>query len=125
MTHPKEFFHPARPTITNLDLANFLIQLESRIMTKLQDLEQNLQAAVEKAITVQEGAIVLINGLADRIEAAGVDEKALSDLTEKIRAESDALSAAVVKNTPADTGATGVVDQPAANDGSTPAPEAA
>ena len=48
-----------------------------------------------------QSAITLINGIADRIEAAGVDRQALVALTDELRSKDEDLSAAVVANTPA------------------------
>jgi len=46
-------------------------------------------------------AIVLINGIADRITAAGVDPAKLTALTTELKAKDDELAAAVTANTPA------------------------
>ena len=48
-----------------------------------------------------DSAIVLINGIADRITAAGVDPTKLQALTDELKAKDAALAAAVVANTPA------------------------
>jgi len=47
-----------------------------------------------------DSAIVLINGIADRITAAGVDPTKLQALTDELKAKDAALAAAVVANTP-------------------------
>lgn len=47
-----------------------------------------------------DSAVVLINGIADRITAAGVDPAKLTALTTELKAKDDALAAAVVANTP-------------------------
>jgi len=60
----------------------------------------DLKAAVEASVTVQESAIVLINGIADRIAQAGVDPVALQAVVDSLKAESTKLSDAVVANTP-------------------------
>lgn len=69
---------------------------ERKIMAKLDD----LAAAVAETKAVAESAIVLINGIADRIEAAGVDEVQLASLTASLREETADLAAAVSANTP-------------------------
>ncbi len=50
-----------------------------------------------------DSAIVLINGIADRITAAGVDPAKLQALTDELKAKDAALAAAVVANTPTPT----------------------
>lgn len=60
----------------------------------------DLQAQVASNTTVIESAIVLINGIAARIDAAGVDPVALKALSDSLKASDDALSAAVAANTP-------------------------
>lgn len=60
----------------------------------------NLAAEVALSVTVQESAIVLINGIATRIKEAGVDPEALKTLEDELRSTRDALSAAIVTNTP-------------------------
>lgn len=60
----------------------------------------NLTAQVQKNSEVLDSAIVLINGIADRITAAGVDPVKLQALTTELKAKDDLLAAAVVANTP-------------------------
>jgi hypothetical protein len=47
-----------------------------------------------------DSAVVLINGIADRIAAAGTDGVALAALTAELKAKDDVLATAVVANTP-------------------------
>lgn len=61
----------------------------------------NLTAQVKANSDVLDSAITLINGIADRITAAGVDPTKLNALTTELKAKDDLLSAAVVANTPA------------------------
>ena len=70
--------------------------MESNIMKELDD----LKAQVTANRTVLTSAVTLINGIADRITAAGVDPKALADLSASLKSDDDALAAAVVANTP-------------------------
>ena len=60
-----------------------------------------LTAEVERNITVDESAIVLLTGLAAQIEALKTDPVALQALADTMRGSSDALAAAVLANTPA------------------------
>lgn len=60
----------------------------------------NLTAQVKANSDVLDSAIILINGIADRITAAGVDPVKLNALTTELKAKDDLLSAAVVANTP-------------------------
>ena len=61
----------------------------------------DLQAAVAAENTVIAGAVVLLNGIAARLAAAGTDPAALAALTADITANSDALAAAVATVPPA------------------------
>lgn len=71
-------------------------EMEGRIMKELDD----LSAQVEQNNTVLGSAIVLINGIADRIKAAGTDPTKLAQLTADLKAKDDELAAAVAANTP-------------------------
>jgi hypothetical protein len=64
------------------------------------DLTQ-LTAEVERDNTVDQSAITLITGLAAALEAAKGDPVAVQALADKLRAQSDALAAAITANTPA------------------------
>ena len=61
----------------------------------------DLTAQVQANKTVTDSAIALINGIADRIAAAGTDQGKLADLTASLKSETDVLAAAVQANTPA------------------------
>lgn len=60
-----------------------------------------LQASVTKETTVEQSAIVLLNSLSQQIKDAGTDPVALANITAQIDANSTALAAAIVANTPA------------------------
>lgn len=62
----------------------------------------NLTAQVKANEDVESSAVLLIQGIAAQIAAAGVDPAKLADLTASLKASADALSAAVVANTPAE-----------------------
>ena len=66
-------------------------------MKELDDLTAQVQASDE----VVDSAVILINGIAARIAAAGVDPSKLQALTTDLKAKADVLAAAVVANTPA------------------------
>ena len=70
-------------------------------MSELDD----LKAQVAANRTISQSALTLINGIADRIKAAGTDPQALADLTASLKSDDDALAAAVAANTPAAPGA--------------------
>ena len=59
----------------------------------------DLTAQVAANKTVIDSAVVLINGIAARITAAGTDPVALAALTASLKTEDDALAAAVAANT--------------------------
>jgi len=61
----------------------------------------DLTAQVTENESVEASALVLINGIAARITAAGTDPVKLNALTASLKVSADALSAAVVANTPA------------------------
>lgn len=60
----------------------------------------DLTAQVTANSAVLDSAITLINGIADRITAAGVDPVKLTALTDELKAKDEALAAAVTANTP-------------------------
>lgn len=78
---------------------NAVLAKEDLIMSALDDL--TAQVAANK--TVMASALVLINGIAARITAAGTDPVALAALTASLKSDDDALAAAVTANTPAAT----------------------
>lgn len=59
-----------------------------------------LTAQVKSNSDLLDSATVLINGIADRITAAGVDPAKLAALTTELKAKDDILAAAVTANTP-------------------------
>jgi len=89
-----------------------LDQLAARIATRLQPLFQGatqamsaeldaLTAQVHTNTNVVQGALALINGISDRIKAAGADPAALQALTSELDQQDQTLAAAVAANTPA------------------------
>jgi hypothetical protein len=72
-------------------------QNQEKIMSSFDE----LKVQVEANRTVAQSAITLINGIADRIAAAGGDPVKLAELTASLKADDDALAAAVTANTPA------------------------
>lgn len=80
-------------THRKLDL---ILKQQGAIMAALDD----LTAQVAQTKTVVDSAIALINGIADRIAAAGTDPQKLNDLTTSLKSETDSLAAAVASNTP-------------------------
>jgi Arc/MetJ-type ribon-helix-helix transcriptional regulator len=60
-----------------------------------------LQAQVAANTEVEASAITLIQGLADKLKAAGTDPVALAALTTELETSKEALAAAIVANTPA------------------------
>ena len=79
---------------------------------KIMALLDDLTAEVARNTQVDESAKVLIAGLAQKIQdlinasAGSVDPAALQGLVDSLKADNDALSAAVVANTPADPAVT-------------------
>lgn len=67
------------------------------IMSKELD---DLTAQVKSNSDLLDSATALINGIADRIAAAGTDPAALQALTDELKAKDATLAAAVTANTP-------------------------
>jgi hypothetical protein len=80
-----------------LSLLRNILRKETDIMADL----TALTAAVERAVTVEESAIALIQGIAAELAAAKTDPAAVQALADKLNAEADSLSVAVSANTPA------------------------
>lgn len=73
------------------------------IIRKLEEMSielDNLTAQVKANNDLLDSATTLINGIADRITAAGVDPNKLASLTAELKAKDDVLAAAVTANTP-------------------------
>lgn len=60
-----------------------------------------LKAQVEQNNTVIGSALALINGFSAQLAAAGTDPAKLQELQDSLKAQDDALAAAVAANTPA------------------------
>lgn len=60
-----------------------------------------LQASVEKTTTVEQSAIVLLQGLKAQLDAAGTDPVALKALSDSLDTNDQALADAITANTPA------------------------
>jgi hypothetical protein len=72
----------------------------NRKLAKMSKELDDLTAEVSAEITVEQSAVVLINGFAAQLAAAGTDPAALTALHDSIAAESANLAAAVAANTP-------------------------
>lgn len=94
------YHHPDCPEITLRHLAEFLLFLHEDTMNQL----DQLKAAVAAEDTVIASAVTLIQGIAQRIADAGVDQAALDALTADITSQANSLAAAVTANTPVPTG---------------------
>lgn len=103
MSRLRERFNDHRTVISNADLAEFLFIFYEEVMTKLQD----LQAAVAAEDNVIQGAITLINGIAQRIQDAidnGGSATELQALVDDVNAQAASLAQAVQSNTVPATG---------------------
>lgn len=100
------------------DIKHTIAEVEKKYNHKLDTISASLQIIIRKlehmsleldTLTAQvkrnsdllDSATALINGIADRITAAGVDPVKLSALTDELKSKDDVLAAAVVANTPA------------------------
>lgn len=73
------------------------------ILERLDNMSQefdDLTAQVKANSDLLDSAVVLINGIAARIDAAGVDPVKLKALTDELKAKDDILATAVTANTP-------------------------
>lgn len=61
----------------------------------------DLSAQVAASTSVEGSALILINGFAARLAAAGVDPAKLAQLQADLKNSADGLAAAVTANTPA------------------------
>ena len=102
-------FAPQHPLPVQIDAHSIHGTLDS-ILVKLSVLARHgdtimatldaLTAQVAATTTIEQSALVLIEGIAARIAAAGVDPVAIQALTDSLKGSADSLSAAVVANTP-------------------------
>jgi len=83
---------------------DYLIVKTKRMENKMSVEFDALTAAVAKNHDTIESALVLIAGIKDRLDAAGVDPAKLAALSADLAAEDDKLASAVVANTPAESG---------------------
>lgn len=72
------------------------LQQQEAEMAAIDDLTVQVKANTD----TEDSALILINGIAARIAAAGVDPAALAALQVDLKQHADALAAAVVANTP-------------------------
>ncbi len=84
----------------SVEIYFMLANVIERLKTMSKELD-DLAAQVKANSDLLDSATTLINGIADRITAAGVDPAKLSALTNELKAKDDALAAAVTANTPA------------------------
>lgn len=80
-----------------LSALHLILQRETTMSQTLDQLTAQVQANTD----VAKSAVLLINGIADRIAQAGVDPAKLQELTASLRSSDEELSAAVAANTPA------------------------
>lgn len=74
-----------------------------RLEAKMSVAMDNITREVAETKGIIESAIVLINGIADRIREAGIDAVKLEALTSELDADANKLAAAVAANTPVTT----------------------
>lgn len=84
-----------------LVLLTVVVKQEDDVMQELDD----IKADVQKTTDVEESAVVLIKGLAAKIDASAADPVALRALSAQLRAKATELAEAVAANTPAEPAA--------------------
>lgn len=87
----------------NQQIDNILTELRllNKELMNMSTEMDNLTAQVHANSDLLDSAVTLINGIANRITAAGVDPVALDALTTELKAKDEALAASVAANTPA------------------------
>ncbi len=60
---------------------------------------------VTESTDAQQSAVILLKGLKQRLDEAGVDQTKLKELSDSLSASTDELAAAIVANTPAEDAA--------------------
>jgi hypothetical protein len=88
--------HTDRLLVKALGLLEYLVQQVQHMSSDL----SSIQVAVSAETDAVKAAVTLLTDLAARLEAAKADPAQVQALADQIRANSDALSAAVVANTP-------------------------
>ena len=78
---------------------SLILERIDRMSKELDDLTAQVKANSD----LLDSATTLINGIADRITAAGTDPTKLAALTAELKAKDDVLAAAVTANTPVPT----------------------
>jgi hypothetical protein len=81
-----------------ISLLGASVAREQTIMNELDNLTQE----VSETKSVEASAVVLLQGLKERLDAAGTNPAALKALSDDLKASTDVLAAAVAANTPAD-----------------------
>src|SRR5436190_9130893 len=92
--------HKYRRLIRALELLVETIDARKKLDHIMKEFD-DLVAEVAQDDSVIDGAVTLINGIAARIAAAGVDPVKLKAITDDLAAKRTALAAAVAANTPA------------------------
>ena len=94
------FLHPgATPHIE--DQFNRILDAINKLEIKLATEMEDLTTKVAETKTVIDSAIVLIQGLKSKLDAAGTNPVALKALSDSLAASDASLAAAIVANTPA------------------------
>lgn len=103
LKHWYSYFLPDCAVLDRLETVisnqGLILQNQEKIMSALDDLTAQVTANRD----ISQSAVTLINGIADRITAAGTDSTKLAALAASLKADDDSLAAAVVANTPAAT----------------------
>jgi hypothetical protein len=86
-------------------------------MSSSQSAMTALQSQVAQNTSVVQSAIVLINGISDRIKSAGTDPAALQALTAELDSQDQALASAVTANTAAPASSGGGATDPSSGGG--------
>ncbi len=90
-----------RHIISWAEPAGGLNRIEQKLDKIMTDLTE-LTSEVEEIKTVSQSAIVLLNGLKQKLDAAGTDPVKLKELSQSLDANSQELAAAVSANTTAE-----------------------
>jgi hypothetical protein len=105
MSNDHQYHHPNVEVLVR-EVAHAQNKQLDRILRRIKRMSvelDNLTAQVKANSDTIDSAVTLINGIADRIIAAGVDPVKLTALSDELKAKDDTLAAAVTANTPAAT----------------------
>lgn len=110
---PHEFEHQNKRQLDRIvaelhEVLNKVNHIEAKLSQTKKEIEKmsqamdDLTAQVQANHDLEESAVILINGIAAQLAAAGVDQTKLTELGNSLKASAVDLAAAIQANTPAE-----------------------